>query len=118
MMGVTAEHNNDVGTDAAQTATAKVHDTGKQDLEKVTDYAEEKEVDAKNMDQAMKMLLEEQNKEREREAELLKKLNSIKVNQADVSLIAEEFEISSDIAERRLKENDGDVAKTLRSLLD
>eukprot|EP00126_Sphaerothecum_destruens_P015116 Sdes_comp9036_c0_seq1m464 len=97
--------------------SAKVHNMGKQDLEKVTDYAEEKEVKTKNIDRALQILQEEQLNHGKITGEREKYLMSIKVEPKDVALIMNEFEISRTLAERELKENDGDVLKALHALV-
>lgn len=102
-------------TSKNQPTTAK-HDSGAADLEKVTDYAEEKEISG-NLNNAITAISDKRRKDAESKAELERKLASVKLKKEDVELVCAEFEITKARAERVLKENDGDLAKAVESLL-
>jgi len=46
-----------------------------------------------------------------------KELASVKVSEEDIQLVASQFDLDVKSAERALRENRGDAAETLRSLL-
>lgn len=98
-----------------QKKTAK-YDCGAADLEKVTDYAEEKEISTQNVAGAISAIGDRRNKEvlekQAREKELMKVL----IKKEDVDLIVREMEISRMLAERTLREYHGDVVKSLIAL--
>lgn len=98
-------------------AAAPKHDSkGAADLERVTDYAEEKEI-SNDMSQAITAITDKRRKDADLKAEREKKLASVKVKKEDVELICGEFEVAKSRAERVLKENDGDLTAALTSLL-
>lgn len=110
--------DNDKTEDAAQT-TAHKHNSGAADLEKVTDYAEEKEISAGgNLDNAISAISDKRKKDADLKAEREKKLASVKVKKEDVELVCNEFEISKPRAERVLKEHDGDLKAALTALIN
>lgn len=95
--------------------TAK-YDSGAADLEKVTDYAEEKEISTQNVAGAISAIGDRRNKEalekQAREKELLK----VSIKKEDVDLIVREMEISRLLAERTLREYHGNVVNALIAL--
>lgn len=86
------------------------------DLEKVTDFAEEKElasVNANNLE-AIEAIEAKRTKETQaREEELAK----VKITREDVELIVKEYEITKQQAELALRQSDGDVVQALVRLL-
>lgn len=101
----------------ASAAAAPKHDSkGAADLERVTDYAEEKEI-SNDMSQAITAITDKRRKDADLKAEREKKLASVKVKKEDVELICGEFEVAKSRAERVLKENDGDLTAALTALL-
>lgn len=86
------------------------------DLEKVTDYAEEKEISSinKNNLEAINLLEAQRTKENQaREEELAK----VVITRDDVELIVRELEITRQQAELALRQSSGDVVQALvRSL--
>ena len=96
------------------------HNSGAADLEKVTDYAEEKEIttDGGNLNDAMNAISDRRRKEAEKKAEHEKQLASVKVKREEVDLIVSEFEISKSKAERVLKEHNGNIAAALSALIN
>ena len=98
---------------------SKQHNSGAADLEKVTDYAEEKEItDGANLNDAMNALNDKRKKEADKKAERERQLASVKVKKEDVELIVNELEISKLKAERVLKENNGDLSAALSFLIN
>jgi len=95
----------------------KKHDSGSADLEKVTDFAEEKEIASSSAAEDAIQLIntkhnEEAEKRRAREIELAK----VSIKKEDVDLIVEEMEISKTMAERTLREHAGNIVEALASL--
>jgi len=86
------------------------------DLEKVTDFVEEKEMMTQNISDAMKAVNDrmsgEANEKRLKEMEL----SRVKINKEDIDLIVEEMEISRTAAERSLREHKGNVLDALVAL--
>jgi NACalpha-BTF3-like transcription factor len=97
-------------------STAGKHNTGASDLERVTDFSEEKEVSG-DLNNAITLIMNKRKKEAEAKAELEKKLATVKVSKEDVDLIATEMEITRARAERVLKQHDGNVEKALHFLI-
>lgn len=100
----------------SQQKKAAKYDSGAADLEKVTDYAEEKEISTQNVAGAISAIGDRRNKEalekQAREKELLK----VSIRKEDVDLIVREMEISRTIAERTLREYHGNVVNALVAL--
>eukprot|EP00128_Syssomonas_multiformis_P017379 Colp12_sorted_trinity150504_noHs@12748 len=94
----------------------KGHDSGKNDLEKVTDFAEEKEIDTADMNQAMSFIEQKQKKATEERAQRAAELAKVVVKDEDVNVIVEEFELSKDKATTVLREHKGDLEAALRHL--
>lgn len=94
------------------------HNTGAADLEKVTDFVEEKEISGDNLDNAITAILNKRKLEAEQKIELERRLASVKVKKEDVDLICHEFEITKAKAERILKEHDGDLKAALTTLVN
>ncbi|XP_023931693.1 huntingtin-interacting protein K-like, partial [Lingula anatina] len=63
------------------------HDSGAADLEKVTDYVEEAEIQAQQFANAMQVVSDQQVKEAARKLEKEKELSKVKINKDDVDLI-------------------------------
>lgn len=101
-----------------KTPQANKHDSGAADLEKVTDYAEEKEISAGDLNNAMNAISDKRKKDAELKAEREKMLASVKVKKEDVDLIVNEFEIAKSKAERVLKEHNADLVAALSSLIN
>ncbi|VEN61435.1 unnamed protein product [Callosobruchus maculatus] len=98
-----------------QKKTAK-YDSGAADLEKVTDYAEEKEISTQDVANAISAIGDRRNQaaleKQEREKELLK----VVIKREDVDLIVREMEISRTSAERYLREYHGNIVDALIAL--
>merc|ERR1711874_11206 len=103
---------NDEESEAKGKKTAK-HDAGAADLEKVTDYVEEKEIAAQDIQDAMRVVSDRQNKEAKAKHEKEKELSKVKINKDDVDYVVQEMEISRPRAERVSREYKGNVVEAL-----
>lgn len=85
------------------------------DLEKVTDYAEEKElsVSANNLEAINRIEAQRTKETQARDEELAK----VKITKEDVELIVREYEITKQQAELALRQSNGDVVQALVRLL-
>uniref|UniRef100_A0A0A9WYV2 Huntingtin-interacting protein K n=1 Tax=Lygus hesperus TaxID=30085 RepID=A0A0A9WYV2_LYGHE len=103
--------------DAGQKKSAK-HDSGAADLERVTDYAEEKEISAASDEfkGAMSFIGDLRNKEAAEKMAKERELLKVAISKEDVDLIVNEFEISRPKAERVLREHLGNVVDALTAL--
>lgn len=107
----------DTSANEGTSTSAPKHDSkGAADLEKVTDYAEEKEI-SNDMSEAITAITDKRRRDADLKAEHEKKLASVKVKKEDVELICCEFEVIKSRAERVLKENNGDLTASLTTLL-
>eukprot|EP00186_Timspurckia_oligopyrenoides_P001149 CAMPEP_0182444466 /NCGR_PEP_ID=MMETSP1172-20130603/2910_1 /TAXON_ID=708627 /ORGANISM="Timspurckia oligopyrenoides, Strain CCMP3278" /LENGTH=110 /DNA_ID=CAMNT_0024640025 /DNA_START=31 /DNA_END=363 /DNA_ORIENTATION=+ len=87
------------------------------DLDRVTDYVgEERELDAEKFRQSMNVILDTKTKDKTKEARE-KELAVVVVKEEDIALVASEMEIETKVAERVLREHQGDVVAALRSLI-
>ncbi|KAK7791178.1 hypothetical protein R5R35_005385 [Gryllus longicercus] len=118
------EANGDIGGDSddvtqekAQKKTAK-YDSGAADLEKVTDYAEEKEICSADLSGAMTIIGDRRNKEAAEKMAKERELLKVSIKKEDVDLMMREMEISRGLAERTLREHHGNVVEALVSLTD
>lgn len=86
------------------------------DLEKVTDYAEEKEIAAVNLNnlEAINLIEAQRSKETQARQEELAKVN---ITREDVELLIKELEITKQQAELALRKSSGDVVQAIVSLL-
>ncbi|XP_065372209.1 huntingtin-interacting protein K [Calliphora vicina] len=93
------------------------HDGGAADLERVTDYAEEKEISTANISSAVDQF----GKQRQREDELKeakeKELQMVQVKKEDIELIMNEMLITKMQAEMVLREQSGDVVAALEAII-
>ncbi|GAB5572510.1 huntingtin-interacting protein K isoform X2 [Prionailurus iriomotensis] len=96
------------------------HDSGAADLERVTDYAEEKEIQSSNLETAMSVIGDrrsrEQKAKQERVCQKEKELAKVTIKKEDLELIMTEMEISRAAAERSLREHMGNVVEALIAL--
>ncbi|BAF13714.1 uncharacterized protein [Oryza sativa Japonica Group] len=86
-------------------------------LDKLTDRVEDRQLDSSRVQSAMAALAS--SKEADWNAMRLreKELAAIKINPADVEIIANELELDKKIAERTLREHKGDAVAAVRFLL-
>ncbi|CEG50197.1 huntingtin-interacting protein k-like [Plasmopara halstedii] len=86
-------------------------------MEKLTDLVEEKQMDENKMKAAFRALHKQEEADKEAERLLEKKLAAIKISKDEVELVAQEMEISTQQADRKLREADGDIVKCLCTLV-
>lgn len=106
----TMSNDNDAETKDQNRVRAKA--TG--DLDKVTDYVEEPEMDASKMADSMRAVLGSASNARKAAAD---PSNNVKIQQSDVQLIVDELDIDPKRAERALRQARGDVVRALCSLV-
>ncbi|XP_063227673.1 huntingtin-interacting protein K [Bacillus rossius redtenbacheri] len=118
------ETNGDIGGDSdeiqqekSQKKIAK-YDSGAADLERVTDYAEEKEICSADFSGAMTIIGDRRNKEAAEKMAKERELLKVSIKKEDVDLIVREMEISRSKAERTLREHHGNIVDALISLTD
>ncbi|KAI9526591.1 hypothetical protein NQZ68_038305 [Dissostichus eleginoides] len=92
------------------------HDSGAADLERVTDYAEEKEISSSDLETAMSVIGDRRSREQKAKQEREKELAKVTIKREDVELIMSEMEISRSVAERGLREHMGNVVEALVTL--
>nr|XP_039323968.1 huntingtin-interacting protein K-like [Saimiri boliviensis boliviensis] len=92
------------------------HDSGAADLEWVTDYAEEKEIQSSNLETAMSVIGDRRSREQKAKQEREKELAKVTIKKEDLELIMTEMEISQAAAERSLREHMGNVVEALIAL--
>nr|XP_037847385.1 huntingtin-interacting protein K-like [Chlorocebus sabaeus] len=92
------------------------HDNGAADLERVTDYAEEKEIQSSNLETAMSVIGDRRSREQKAKQEQEKELAKVTIRKEDLELIITEMEISRAAAERSLREHMGNVVEALIAL--
>ncbi|ESR32615.1 hypothetical protein WN944_025317 [Citrus x changshan-huyou] len=86
-------------------------------LDKLTDRVEDRQLDSTRVQEAMASIAASKagdlNAMRMREKELA----AVKINAADVDIIANELELDKKVAERTLREHKGDAVAAIRHLL-
>lgn len=86
------------------------------DLEKVTDYAEEKEIGSVNLNNLIAINLIEAQRTKENQARE-EELARVNITKDDVELIVKELEITKQQAELALRQSSGDVVEAFVKLL-
>jgi len=89
-----------------------------QALERVTDHVEELELDENKVHKAIAALAQAEKATREAQRQREKELAAVKINAEDVGVIASEFCLDKKVAERKLREMNGDLEATLKALLE
>ena len=84
------------------------------DLDKVTDYVEERDMDAAKMADSMRAVLGSASNARKLAHD---PASNVKIQQADVQTIVDELDIDAKLAERALHDARGDVVAALCSLV-
>ncbi|XP_019870208.2 huntingtin-interacting protein K [Aethina tumida] len=109
---------NGTGDDTPEKGQKKAakYDSGAADLERVTDYAEEKEINTQDMANAISAIGDRRNKEALEKQAREKELMKVSIKKEDVDLIVREMEISRSIAEHTLREYHGNVVNALIAL--
>jgi len=113
-----AQDQNEENPTEPQQPKEKKHDSGAADLEKVTDYAEEKEIlpASTDLEDAIATIRNRQVADNAKRLARERELAKVAVRKEDVDLIVDELEISRAKAERTLKEHNGDLIEALAEL--
>merc|ERR1719347_1098854 len=98
----------------------KKHDSGTADLEKVTDYAEDKEIisTGSELEDAIVNIRKKQEAKTAEKLARERELAKVAINKEDVELIMFEMEMAKEKAERTLREHGGDVVQALVALVN
>ena len=99
---------------------AKQHDSGAADLEKVTDYAEDKEIVSTDngFEEAIVAIRKKQEQMKADKLARERELAKVPIKKEDVELIMTEMEILEDRAVRTLREHGGNVVLALTALVN
>ena len=114
--------NADQSTTTDNSAESKHDSKGAADLEKVTDFAEEKEIlsgsttAAADLESAIANIRTRQLAAAQEKAARERELAKVAIKKEDVDLIAEEMELPKSKAERTLREHKGNVTDALIAL--
>ncbi|KAG8465346.1 hypothetical protein KFE25_002653 [Diacronema lutheri] len=107
--------------DEQETEAKAKGEGGKQnkDLDTVTDYVEAREMDASKAQQAMAAMLGsgEASEDSLADAARERELAAVTIDQADVAVLMAEFEVDKAAAERKLREQRGDLTAALTAML-
>eukprot|EP00474_Spongospora_subterranea_P009233 CRZ09691.1 hypothetical protein [Spongospora subterranea] len=87
------------------------------DLERVTDFVEESELDADRMSNVMSIFEKEEKTNQAAKAARDKELRLVKVDPNNVKLVAAQMDIDEELAEQVLRESSGDPVEAFRTLL-
>ncbi|CAG0884755.1 unnamed protein product [Darwinula stevensoni] len=94
------------------------HDSGAADLERVTDYAEDKEISSDDIQGAMTLIGDRRAQEYQQKVAREKELAKVSIKKEDVVLIMQEFEVTRAKAERTLREHRGNIIEALTALTE
>jgi len=94
------------------------HDSGAADMEKVTDYAEEREILAQDISGAINLIESRRNKEAAERLAKEKELAKVSIRKEDVEILIKETEIARSKAERILRENKGNLVNALLQVVN
>ncbi|KAJ7542309.1 hypothetical protein O6H91_10G100700 [Diphasiastrum complanatum] len=86
-------------------------------LDSLTDHVEDRQLDSSRVQQAIASIAASSEADRNAQRLKDKELAAVKINQADVDVIANELELDKKIAERMLREHKGDAVAAIRSFL-
>ncbi|XP_057834922.1 uncharacterized protein LOC131045351 [Cryptomeria japonica] len=87
-------------------------------LDSLTDHVEDRQLDSNRVHQAMASIAAAAEADRNAMRMREKELAAVKINAADVDIIANELELDKKVAEMKLREHKGDAIAAVRSLLD
>ena len=107
--------NNEIelGAEELQNPEKKHDKAACADLEKITDYEEDKEISNQNIGNAISIIEGRRTEENMHRAAREKELSMVKVKREDIELIINEMEVSHSVAERKLREANGDIVQAL-----
>ncbi|CAI9771101.1 unnamed protein product [Fraxinus pennsylvanica] len=86
-------------------------------LDKLTDRVEDRQLDSTRVQEAMASIAASKEADIQAARMREKELAAVKINAADVDVIANELELDKKVAERTLREHKGDAVAAIRSLL-
>ncbi|XP_017975281.1 PREDICTED: huntingtin-interacting protein K [Theobroma cacao] len=84
---------------------------------KLVDRVEDRQLDSSRVQTAMASIAASAEAEKNAMRMREKELAAVKINTADVDIIANELELDKTVAERTLREHKGDAVAAIRSLL-
>ncbi|XP_022722257.1 huntingtin-interacting protein K-like [Durio zibethinus] len=87
-------------------------------FDKLTDRVEDRQLDSSRAKSAMASIAASAEAEKNAMRLREKELAAVKINAADVDIIANELELDKKVAERTLREHKGDAVAAIRSLLN
>ncbi|CAI5780179.1 Hypothetical predicted protein [Podarcis lilfordi] len=111
-----AEPNGLAGSREQPAEKPQKHDSGAADLELITDYAEEKEIQSSNLETATSVIGDRRSTEQKAKQEQEKELAKVTIQKEDLELIMNEMEISRAAAECSLREHMGNLVEALITL--
>nr|ABK21349.1 unknown [Picea sitchensis] len=109
-----AEESNEV---AARTADSKDMMQQNKALDSLTDHVEDRQLNSMRVHEAMASIASSAEADRNAMRMREKELAAVKIDPADVDLIANELELDRKVAERTLREHKGDAVAAIQSLL-
>mmetsp|Transcript_622 Transcript_622/g.2038 ORF Transcript_622/g.2038 Transcript_622/m.2038 type:complete len:117 (-) Transcript_622:960-1310(-) len=112
---------NDDGDEPVEDNRSQTNKQTAKELDSVTDFVEEKELSSSNKDkvkEAMAALAETNSEKKAATALREKELAAVKIDQADVALLAAELELDNKAAERRLREAGGSAEAALKAFIE
>ncbi|KAA3467894.1 hypothetical protein CXB51_000086 [Gossypium anomalum] len=86
-------------------------------FDKLTDRVEDRQLDSSRAQSAMASIAASAEAEKNAMRLREKELAAVKINAAEVDIIANELELDKKVAERTLREHKGDAVAAIRSLL-
>ncbi|KAF9619786.1 hypothetical protein IFM89_009308 [Coptis chinensis] len=86
-------------------------------LDKLTDHVEDRQLNSTRVQEAMASISASSEADLNAMRLREKELSAVKINAADVDIIANELELGKKVAERTLREHKGDAVAAIRHLL-
>ncbi|KAG5011048.1 hypothetical protein AAZX31_07G221400 [Glycine max] len=86
-------------------------------FDKLTDRVEDRQLDSSRVQEAMASIAASSEADWQAMRKREKELAAVKINAADVDIIANELELDKKVAERTLREHKGDAVAAIRHLL-
>eukprot|EP00188_Purpureofilum_apyrenoidigerum_P000295 Plantae.Rhodophyta-Purpureofilum_apyrenoidigerum.ctg1122.p1 GENE.Plantae.Rhodophyta-Purpureofilum_apyrenoidigerum.ctg1122~~Plantae.Rhodophyta-Purpureofilum_apyrenoidigerum.ctg1122.p1 ORF type:complete len:109 (+),score=33.71 Plantae.Rhodophyta-Purpureofilum_apyrenoidigerum.ctg1122:116-442(+) len=102
-----------------ETKTDRDKETAKsnKDLDRVTDYVEEREVDAEKFRQSITGILDSRSAKKEEKMKRDRELEAVTIKAEDVEVIMNEMDAEKKDAEQILREHSGSLSSALRALV-
>ncbi|KAG9290511.1 hypothetical protein G9A89_002486 [Geosiphon pyriformis] len=93
----------------------------KKDMQDVEGYHAEKasgeRIDESRLNKALSYVKEENQKQKELKLQRMQELEKVKVSKEDIELIMNEMEVEKSVADRYLRENQGDLVAALNAMI-